>query len=118
MQAVIRAVCTIIDAFHFTSELQQASLPQHQQEGTTDNMGLDSTKDLGAHEGNVVDDDPAHDDTARGCVGPAIDAGSGRDITVTLTKRVLPVLQAAMVCSELPTHKAILSSLLLHLISR
>ena len=86
LQAVIRAVCTIIDAFHFQ--------PEDNDSPTTDVNRLQGDVSHGKQpngkvaenvEGSEADDEALPD------------ANSGREITNTLARRVLPVLQSALV---------------------
>lgn len=80
LQAVVRAVCAIIDAFHFSTppegEASSAAEPQQVEEA--------------AEENGTDDEDEAE-------AGPQAEAAEQEEILRSLTKRVLPALEAALV---------------------
>ena len=100
LQAVIRAVCTILDAFHFSVEPGNLS-----PEDAAPAAASGSVDTAGQQEGEVegaAQEDPPVDEVEEAREEEfghkaAISADSARDITNTLSRRVLPVLQAALV---------------------
>ena len=90
MQAVIRAVCTLIDAFHFDIAPSYATAPAEPQAVTSDT----ANEKVGP-----LLEGPAEQMSTENVAGPAkdADANSGREILGTLTRRVLPVLQSVLV---------------------
>ena len=105
MQAVIRAVCAIIDSFHFTVDLVEdpaladgstaaASLPQ-----LPDGAGRTATPSGEEAEEEAGDEKGATEVNEK-------QEASGREIMSALTKRVLPVLQSVLVSRILPVRPA------------
>lgn len=84
LQATIRAVCSIIDAFHFQPEAATA---------------VPAGEAIGNGHASEAEGDPAsvEADAERKEDEPSNTADSGREITSTLARRVLPVLQSALV---------------------
>ena len=97
LQAVIRAVCTILDAFHFSVEPQaseDAAAPAPDAVETTDQQEVEDKSAKEPEAEAEAEDEAADEATAKEA---PISADAGRDITNTLARRVLPVLQAALV---------------------
>ena len=103
MQGVVRAVCAVIDAFHFLPPAEaaaatpDAAAPDAQQAATADAAAA------GTEQADMAD---AHSDAAAEVVAGTAD-GSGKqeavaaamvaDIRAALLKRVLPALSAQLV---------------------
>lgn len=89
MQAVIRAVCTILDAFHFSPEAESQPVTEPPEDSLSAASGRQEVEAVEEVEDAEADGE-AEADLTRG-------ADSGRDIANTLARRVLPVLQSALV---------------------
>lgn len=93
LQAIIRAVCTLIDSFHFQvlpSIVEAAASPEPGQPPSAIERAADADVEI-ADEPEVAE--------STGHYGKEPDANSGREILGTLTRRVLPALQSALVTS-------------------
>jgi U3 small nucleolar RNA-associated protein 20 len=101
-QAVIRAVCVIIDAFHFpvAAADETAATERGDAEAQTD-RAVDEALDLAADN----KDGEGESASEAGDVA-AESAEAAKEIQASLVRRVLPALQAQLVRSGTPAHVA------------